>query len=148
MDHIAGSRFGAWFFRFPGNRLDRILMPLTKGHVRTSVGKPTLLLHTVGAKSGEPRSAPVLYLRDGDNVVVIASNGGTPTNPGWYYNLRANPACEATVKGKRSAYVARRAEGEERARLWDLGLSIYEGWTDYDARTHRDIPIMVLEPAG
>lgn len=147
IDHIAGSKAGAWFFVHPAHRIDKVLMPLTKGRLRMSIGKPTLLLHTTGAKSGEPRTAPVLFLRDGDYIVVIASNGGNPKHPSWYHNLRAHPRCEATINGRRAAYTARRSEGTERARLWDLGISIYEGWNDYDARTSRNIPIMVLEPA-
>ena len=149
IDHLVGTRAGAWFFTTIAPPIDKVLMPLTKGRVRLSFTKPTLLLHTTGAKSGEPRTSPVIFFRDADRIVVIASNGGNPRHPAWYHNLRAHPSCEATVKGRREAFVARPVEGEERQRLWDLGLKLYEGWVDYDARARatRDIPVVVLEPA-
>jgi F420H(2)-dependent quinone reductase len=148
LDHLVGTRAGGWFFTTIAPPIDKVLMPLTRGRVRLSVTKPTLLLHTTGAKSGEPRTSPVIFCRDGDRVVVIASNGGNPRHPSWYHNLHAHPRCELSIRGKRRPYVARRVEGEERERLWRQGVDLYEGWLDYDARANRDIPVIVLEPAG
>ena len=149
IDHLAGSKAGAWFFIHIGNRVDKVLMPLTRGRLSTSMAKPTLLLHTVGAKSGEPRTAPLVFLPDGERVIVVASNGGNERSPAWSHNLRAHPACEATIRGRRRAFVARVAVGEERAGLWSRARVMYEGFDDYDerARASREIPVFVLDPS-
>jgi F420H(2)-dependent quinone reductase len=107
---------------------------------------PVLLLDHVGAKSGKRRTSPLVYGRDGENLVLVASKGGYPKHPAWFHNLRANPDTTVQV-GSRSIDVhARVAEGEERERLWALMVGVYAGYDDYRKRTDRQIPLVVLEP--
>ncbi|MHB8492045.1 MAG: nitroreductase family deazaflavin-dependent oxidoreductase, partial [Solirubrobacteraceae bacterium] len=105
-----------------------------------------LLLDHVGAKSQVKRTSPLIYGEDGSNVVIVASKGGYPQNPGWYYNLRANPDTTVQIGRERRAVHARLAELGERSRLWDMMVSIYGGYRAYQERTEREIPIVVLEP--
>ncbi len=115
------------------------------GH-RFPASPPMLLLDHVGAKSATKRTSPLVYGRDGENLVLVASKGGYPKNPAWFHNLRANPDTTVQV-GSRSIDVhARVAEGEERARLWALMVGVYPGYEGYRKRTEREIPIVVLEP--
>ena len=109
-------------------------------------GAPMLLLHSTGARSGAERVNPVVYQRDGDRWVVFASKGGADTNPAWLHNLRANP--EATIEvGTDTADVrARVAEGAERERLWTRQKELMPGFADYERKTSRQIPVVVLEP--
>lgn len=109
-------------------------------------GAPLLVLHTVGARSGEPRRSPVIYLQDGPNLVVVASMGGQPKNPGWYHNLRADPRAEVQIGGRRRPVTARVASAEEAARLWPRLSAMWPAWEDYQTRTDRQFPVMVLEP--
>ena len=107
---------------------------------------PMLLLDHVGAKSATKRTSPLVYGRDGENLVLVASKGGYPKNPAWFHNLRANPDTTVQV-GSRSLNVhARVAEGEERTRLWSLMVGVYAGYEGYRKRTEREIPLVVLEP--
>lgn len=120
---------------------------LTRGRVGGKVGKgPVLLLTTTGRKSGEPRTAPVLYLADGDRFVVINTNAGNAKVPAWSLNLRADPDAEVEVKGKRTQVRARLAEGEERADLWRRHMEQYSGWEYYESKLDREIGVFVLEP--
>jgi deazaflavin-dependent oxidoreductase (nitroreductase family) len=108
---------------------------------------PTLLLTTTGAKSGEPRSLPLIYIADGDAHVIIASKGGAPTHPLWYRNLQANPECELMVGAKHVRARARVAEGEERVRLWKQMAEIYPPYDKYqETAGDREIPVVVLDP--
>ena len=107
-----------------------------------------LLLDHVGAKSGTLRTSPLLYVPDGENLVLIASKGGFPKNPAWFHNLRANPETYAQVDGERRRVRARLATAAERPRLWDLAVAVWPGYDDYRRRTDREIPLVVLEPAG
>jgi deazaflavin-dependent oxidoreductase (nitroreductase family) len=120
---------------------------LTRGRVGGKVGKgPVLLLTTTGRKSGEPRTAPVLYLADADSFVVINTNAGNAKVPAWSLNLRANPEAEVEVKGRRTKVRARLAEGEERADLWRRHCEQYSGWDYYESKLDREIGVFVLEP--
>jgi F420H(2)-dependent quinone reductase len=107
------------------------------------------MLATVGAKSGEPRSIPLLFIRDGDRVVLIASMGGAPRHPAWLHNIRANPRVRFLgPRGTTGDYLAREAEGAERDRLWDEAVDYYAGYATYKVRAGtREIPIVVLERA-
>lgn len=118
------------------------------GRIGTSLGgRPMLLLRTVGRRSGEPRTAALLYVRDGDNYAVIASKGGAPQHPAWFHNLRAQPNVEIQVGRERIPVRARVAEGEERARIWARADEVNQGgYVDYQSRTSRVIPVVVLEP--
>ena len=107
---------------------------------------PSLLLDHVGAKSGTKRTSPLTYLRDGDDFVIVASKGGHPSNPGWFYNLRANPDTTIQVGSKHRPVHAREANPEERTRLWPKVVEIYSGYAGYQKRTDREIPLVILEP--
>lgn len=109
---------------------------------------PTMLLleHT-GARSGERRTTPLIYMRDGDHLVIVASKGGYPRNPAWLHNIRAHPGVEVQLGDERFAARAREAEGAERQRLWPALLAHYPPWGRYQERTERRIPVVVLEPA-
>jgi deazaflavin-dependent oxidoreductase (nitroreductase family) len=109
---------------------------------------PVLLLDHVGAKSGKRRTTPLLFARDGQNVILIASKGGYPKNPAWFHNLAANPNTTIQIGSKRTNVHARVAEPEERERLWRLAVEVYGGYEDYRRRTDRQIPLVVLEPAS
>lgn len=128
-------------------KLNAPIYRLTGGRVGGKLGKaPILLLTTTGRKSGEPRTAPVLYLADGDRFVVINTNAGNAKTPAWSLNLRANPEAEVEVGRKRVAVRARLAEGEERTDLWRRHMEQYSGWEFYESKLDRDIGVFVLEP--
>lgn len=124
------------------------LYETTDGRIGASLGnRPMLLLRTVGRKSGLPRTAALLYVRDGDSYVVVASKGGAPENPGWLHNLLAAPDVEIQVGRDRIPVRARIAEGEERTRLWARADQVNQGQYDaYQSRTSREIPVVVLDP--
>lgn len=111
-------------------------------------GSTLLLLHTVGAKSGQPRVNPVAYQDLGDGVAVFASKAGAPTNPDWYYNLLANPQVTAEIGTETRPFVARVAEGAERERIWEAQKSANPGFAEYERKTTRQIPVVILQPAG
>jgi deazaflavin-dependent oxidoreductase (nitroreductase family) len=120
---------------------------LSRGRLMNTVGTgPVLLLTSIGRRSGQRRTAPVLYLKDGDRYVVVGSNAGNVRAPAWSYNLEANPDAEIEIRGDRRLVRARVAEGEERAELWRKVNEMYEGFDDYDANTARDIAVFVLDP--
>jgi F420H(2)-dependent quinone reductase len=116
------------------------------GH--TAPGLPTmLLLDHVGAKSGKRRTAPLLYFRDGDDLVIVASKGGYPKHPAWFHNLKANPETSVQVGRERRAVRARVASEAERERLWPMAVRSYRGYRDYQERSKgRTIPLVILEP--
>jgi deazaflavin-dependent oxidoreductase (nitroreductase family) len=119
----------------------------SRGRLLGRVGRaPVLLLTTTGRRSGQARTAPVVYLADRDRFVVIGSNAGNARPPAWALNLRAKPDADVEVRGRRVAVRARVAEGEERADLWRRMNEQYAGFDDYEARTGRDIAVFVLEP--
>jgi deazaflavin-dependent oxidoreductase (nitroreductase family) len=108
---------------------------------------PTLLLTTIGRKSGRRRAAPLIYGEAGGSYVVIGSKGGMPTHPLWYLNLEANPECELMVGPKAVSARARVAEGEERERLWRQMANVYPPYDEYQERAGgRTIPVVVLDP--
>jgi len=105
-----------------------------------------LLLDHVGAKSGTHRYTPLVFARDGQNIVLIASKGGFPKNPAWFYNLKANPDTTIQIGSKRIPVSAREAKPEEYDRLWKRAVEVYGGYEEYRRRTDRQIPLVVLEP--
>ncbi len=114
-------------------------------------GAPMLLLHTIGARSGVERVNPVVYQSDGGRMVVFASKAGAPTHPDWYHNLLAHPDVTVEVGTETVPVHARVAEGEERERLWARQKQDMPGFADYEAKTTRQIPVVVLErvtPSG
>jgi deazaflavin-dependent oxidoreductase (nitroreductase family) len=109
---------------------------------------PSLLLTTTGRRSGEKRVMPLPYGRDGSNYVVIASRGGSPDHPGWYYNLSATPQVELKVANTQLQARARTATGAERDRLWQMMAEVYPPYPSYQVKCERQIPVVVLEPLG
>jgi F420H(2)-dependent quinone reductase len=107
---------------------------------------PMLLLDHAGAKSGIERTTPLLYIEDGADLVIVASKGGHPKHPAWFHNLRAHPDTTVQVGSERRAVHARVASGEERVRLWPRVVDAYRGYEDYQRRTGREIPLVILEP--
>jgi deazaflavin-dependent oxidoreductase (nitroreductase family) len=107
---------------------------------------PMLLLDHVGARSGVKRTSPLVYGRDGENLVLVASKGGYAKNPAWFHNLRANPDTRVQVGSQIRNVTARVAEGEERERLWALMVGVYGGYEGYRKRTEREIPLVILQP--
>lgn len=139
------------FLSFALHHLDKTMLNITKGKHTVSeiVGLPIIQLTTVGAKSGQPRVMPLVSLFDGEKIAIIGSNFGGKHNPGWYYNLKAQPKCTVEVNGRAAEYIARQAEGAEREKYWDMAVSYYKGYDLYKIRAaHRVIPVMVLEPAA
>jgi deazaflavin-dependent oxidoreductase (nitroreductase family) len=119
-----------------------------KAHDWNPYGKvvPTLLLVAKGRTTGKPRTRPLIYERVGDAYVVVASMGGAPEHPAWYRNIVANPDCEIQVVRDVIPVRARTAEGEERERLWADMVGVLPQYAEYQARTDRQIPVVVLEP--
>jgi deazaflavin-dependent oxidoreductase (nitroreductase family) len=109
-------------------------------------GAPLLLLHSTGARSGEERINPVVYQADDDRFVIFASKAGAPTNPAWFHNLVASPQTSIEVGDRTVKVVARVAEGDERDRIWSRQKELMPGFADYEAKTTRQIPVVVLDP--
>jgi deazaflavin-dependent oxidoreductase (nitroreductase family) len=114
------------------------------GHIWRE-GSTILLLTTTGRKSGEKRTAPLIYAQDGDRYVIIASKGGAPEHPGWYQNIEKTPLVELQVKDEVFQARARTATGEERERLWRKANEVWRYYDDYAKNTKREIPVIVLE---
>ncbi|CAG7592086.1 MULTISPECIES: nitroreductase family deazaflavin-dependent oxidoreductase [Rhodococcus] len=109
-------------------------------------GLPVCLLTTTGRKSGEPRISPLLFLEDGDRIILVASQGGLPKHPMWYLNLRANSEVTVQVKSRVRPMTAHVADPEERARLWPRLVDMYPDFDNYQAWTDRTIPVVVCDP--
>jgi len=107
---------------------------------------PVLLVDHVGAKSGKRRTSPLVYAEDGENVILVASKGGYPKNPAWFHNLMANPDTRVQIGSRRRDVHARVADPQERTRLWPKVVEVYGGYDDYQRRTDREIPLVILEP--
>ena len=108
-------------------------------------GRPILLLHDIGARSGVTRVHPLAYLPVGDSFAIFASKGGGPTNPDWYHNLVAHPGVSIEVGTETIAVKARVAQGEERERIWTRQKELYSNFAEYETRTTRQIPVIILD---
>jgi deazaflavin-dependent oxidoreductase (nitroreductase family) len=127
-------------------RLHVLVFRLGRGRVAGRVGKaPILLLTTTGRRTGALRTTPLLYLRDGERLAIVASFGGHPRHPAWYLNLRANPEVGIDVGRERFSALARTATADERELLWPKVVDLYAGYHDYQLKTTRTIPVVVLE---
>ena len=147
LESFAASKPGGWFYIHVATPIDRRLLPLTNGRLSVSIGQPVLLLTAKGAKSGQPRTTPLLYADLGGDLLVVASNAGNARHPAWFHNVRAHPDVEVISRRGRGRYVARMAGPEERDRLWDEATDLYRGYRDYQVRAGgREIPLVVLEP--
>jgi deazaflavin-dependent oxidoreductase (nitroreductase family) len=147
----AAPRPMSWFYAHTLHHIDRVVYRLTRGRATFTswiTGLPVVMLTTTGAKSGLPRTLPVLGIPAGDSMVVIASNYGQYRNPSWCHNLRAHPRASIVFDGHTREVVARELDGEERERYYALGIEIYPGWTTYRKRAaHRQIPVIELRRA-
>ena len=108
-------------------------------------GAPCLILTTTGRKTGQERKFPLIYQEHDGSYVIVASNGGAPQHPGWYLNLRANPEVKVQVKGDRFTARARTATAVERARLWPKMTNVWPDYDEYQTKTDREIPVVVLD---
>jgi len=130
-------------------KLHSFVYRATNGRVGGRIaGGPVLLLTTIGRKSGKERTVPLLYLRDGEDMVVVGSNGGTATSPAWWLNLTANPEATVEVGGRKVRVRAEEAGSEEKERLWPKLVEMYGGYEDYRRRTDREIPVVFLHPVN
>jgi len=143
------SRPGAWFFIHVAPRIDRQLLKLTNGRVTTAGFDRVGFLKVRGAKTGQERITPLVFTRDGENLLLVASRGGDVKHPAWYLNVTANPDVRFSISGDERAYLGHTASEEERDRLWPKVVHRYSGYTVYQQRAgDRQIPVVVLEPAG
>ncbi|SFJ67901.1 MULTISPECIES: nitroreductase family deazaflavin-dependent oxidoreductase [Amycolatopsis] len=132
------TRFNTWLFRTTGGKAGS-----------TFRKAPVLLLNHVGRKSGQARTSPLIYLDDAPRLVIVASKGGTDAHPAWFHNLMAMESAEVELPGgERRRVRPRVAEGDERAALWERLVAIYRPYAAYATYTQRQIPVVVLEPAG
>jgi deazaflavin-dependent oxidoreductase (nitroreductase family) len=147
---VAASGPGAWFFARVLHYIDRPVHRLTRGrHTFASLlsGIPVVMLTTRGAKTGRPRTVPVLGIPTGGEVAIIASNFGQSRHPAWYHNLLAHPEAEAVIDGVPRRVRAVEADDARRAEIWHEGLRVYPGFGQYERRaSHRRISVFVLEP--
>ena len=150
LGRAAASRPGGWLFVNVLMHVDRWLLRVTRGRLSTAAGtrfhRHIVMLTTTGARTGRPRSVPLLALFDGQSVILIASRGGHAKHPAWYHNLRAHPLATAMVLGRKTQYRAREAEGDSRERLWRRAVELYPGYADYQRRVARRVPVVILEP--
>ena len=111
-------------------------------------GSPVLLLVTTGRRTGKRRTTPLMYLRDGEDFVVVASNGGAPKHPAWFLNLRTNPEVTVEVGGRKLRVRTQEAGPEEKVRLWPELVAMYPNFLEYQKKTERELPVIVLRPVG
>ena len=147
MQAFARTRLGGWLFLNVFPVLDRWLIPRTHGRLRVALGQPILLLHTRGARTGQPRATPLLYTPDARGFIIVASKAGSAHHPAWYHNLRAHPdAVSVEIEGNLVAVRPRVVEEPERSELWRRVNDNYNGYETYAQRAgRRIIPIVVLE---
>jgi deazaflavin-dependent oxidoreductase (nitroreductase family) len=146
---VVASRPVTWLYLNVFPSIDRVLLRLSHGRLGVTIGQPMVLLTTIGAKSGLPRTTPLLYIADGDRIILVASNGGQPRDPAWSYNLRANPAATLLLRGQTATYIAREVTDAEREALWRKAVAYYAGYAIYQERAgQRQIPVFLLTPTG
>jgi deazaflavin-dependent oxidoreductase (nitroreductase family) len=146
---LVASRPGSWFYIHVAPHLDRGLLRLTNGRWTTAGRGRVGFLKVRGAKTGAERVTPLLWTRDGENVLLVASRGGDVKHPAWYRNVVANPDVRFAKDGEERSYCAHTATAAERPRMWELCNRRYPGYSVYQKRAGaREIPVVVLEPAG
>ena len=147
---IAMSAVGARLLAYTMHHLDRLVLRLSNGRSTAATfltGLQILSLTTTGAKSGQPRTVPLVAIPHSNNqLIIIASNWGQATHPAWYYNILAHPAVTVTRDGRSQSYTARETAGAERDACWQAALQTYPGYAAYKQRTARQIPVIVLTP--
>ena len=138
----------AWLLARTIHHVDGATLRLSSGRTTASAvlsGLPIIQLTTTGARSGRPRTVPLVGIPDGERLILIASNWGQAKHPAWYYNVKANPQVTITRDGVARPYIAREVTGEERAACWGRAVAVYPGYRGYAARAARGIPVIVLE---
>ncbi|MCB8938343.1 MAG: nitroreductase family deazaflavin-dependent oxidoreductase [Ardenticatenaceae bacterium] len=149
---IAMSAVGAQIMARVMHHLDKLVLKVSNGRSTATTflaGLQILNLTTIGAKSGQPRTVPLLAVPfKNEQLVLIASNWGQQKNPAWYYNICANPEVTVTRNGRSQTYLARETEGDERAACWQTAVETYPGYPAYERRTSRRIPVILLTPTG
>lgn len=143
---FAATKWGRKVSRSLYTPVDKLVYRLTRGRRGLSPTKSVLLLTTTGRKSGQPRQVPVLFLRDGSNLWVVASNYGQERHPAWSANLLANPEASVNVEGRERAVRARLASEDEKSALWPRLLKLYPAWEAYASGTDRSFRLFCLEP--
>ncbi|MFT4520500.1 MAG: deazaflavin-dependent oxidoreductase (nitroreductase family) [Halioglobus sp.] len=136
-----------WVMRW-GTKLNVAIFRATKGRVMNKFigGHPVCVVTTTGAKTGKLRRIALIHLPHGDNILLVASQGGMNKNPVWYHNIVAHPQLQIMVGGEEKTYVARQLHDDEKAELWPHLLSMYPDFDEYQARTDRNIPVFSCEP--
>ena len=129
----------------PGNFNQTVIDTFRANGGKVNGPNPLILLTTIGAKSGQPRTNPIAYSTDSDRIIILASKGGAPTNPDWYYNLLANPVVTVELGTEKFQARATIAEGEERERLFAHHAELMPGFAEYRQKTTRQIPVIILE---
>ena len=150
MESFARTPVGDWYVKRIAPRIDPPLLRLTGGRVSSVYPTPVMLLTTKGAKSGQPRSLPLLYIADGDQLILMASNYGRTSHPAWFRNLVANPTVDVLAGKHSGRYTATEiTDPAERERAWALAIDLYAGYGDYEKRAgDRTIPLVRLERSG
>lgn len=150
VERFASSRTGAWLFLHVINPIDRRLLPLSRGRLSLAVGAPVGLLQTIGAKTGQIRRTPLLYVQGPGEIILVASNGGSPRHPAWLHNVKAHPdVWFLTAHDSWRQYRALIQHGEARTEPWQRALDLYAGYQTYQQRAHeREIPVVVLTRTG
>jgi deazaflavin-dependent oxidoreductase (nitroreductase family) len=147
---VASTKYGAAFFSKVARWMDDVLLRVSKGRMTgpgVLAGLPTVFVTATGARSGQPRTVPLVGIPVGDALALIGTNFGQRSTPAWYHNLRANPDAEVSYRGRHARVRAREAVGAERDAIWRQGVETYAGYAAYQRRiTHRDVHVMVLEP--
>ena len=132
----------------PLSRLNSFLYKLTQGRLMGKFqGRPVVLITMKGARSGQTRTVPLMYVPYKEGVIIVASQGGAPKSPVWHKNLEVHPEIEAQYKGKKMKLKARRVDDAEKAALWPVCVENYPPFEDYQKRTDRNIPVYVCEPS-
>jgi len=146
LERFARTPAGYWYVTKVAPRIDPPLLRATGGRISSVYPVPTLLLTTIGAKTGLRRQSPLLYLRDGESLILVASNYGRPGHPAWYRNLTAHPRVEVLAGRHTGTYVAHEiVDTAQRKELWDKALDVYAGYGDYELRARdRTIPLVRL----
>jgi len=147
---ILRTKASGWFLARTLHHFDRPVLYLSRGRYSLTsllAGLPVVTVTTVGAKSGQPRTLPLVAIPDDENVILIASNFGQKHHPAWYYNLHAHPQVQLTYEGHTVAYTARETSGGERERCWQRAVDLYSGYTCYKERAgQRQIGVFFLTP--
>lgn len=152
IQRVAATALGGKLLIPTLHRLDRVVLRGSRGRTTATsllTGLPVIMLTTIGAKSRQPRSVPLVAIPDGEALILIASNFGQKQHPAWYYNLRMNPHAVITRGGQQRNYMAREAEGAAYDRYWQQAVRLYAGYAAYKERTGgRIIPVIVMTPVA